>query len=563
MSQYSSIAKTPGGSKVNSVLNTVSNTITITATAPGGTVGRVTIPINGDIADAVVALRNQWTASEIIAPAELSRGLRTAVIDTVNNVKNQSSSNIAVAQATGTPPPNEGSAIPVNSANDPNLLPATSPPIVPEAQEPINPNSDPNTNIGAEAQDFVYEPLQEPPIPEADEFTGIDEQIQRQQQINDGTLEFAGIDEQVQRQRQLEDGSLEFAGIDDQIAFNENTLQEPPQLSDEEVNDYLNQIQNEQIENYGPADIEENVFDPGTTFNAGEENIFDPTGFGGAPKGITSSLFNTRSQATQQDSTNAMAKGDWRVRLSLGPGANYLYKGVNAGILAPLQETGGVLFPYTPSINVNYAAAYDASELVHSNYKNFQYRASSVDSITITCDFTAQDTKEARYVLAVIHFFRSVTKMFYGQDQNPKNGTPPPLCYLTGMGQFQFDRHPLAITAFNLALPTDVDYIRASSVNDNPGVTAAAEYSKNNSQTQSIVNLGPNISTGGLPPPPQFNSRPSGTTEATYVPTKIGISISAIPINSRNSISNEFSLRDYGSGKLLRGSKNRSGTGMW
>jgi hypothetical protein len=131
------------------------------------------------------------------------------------------------------------------------------------------------------------------------------------------------------------------------------------------------------------------------------------------------------------------------------------------------------------------------------------------------------------------------------------------------MGQFQFDRHPLAITAFNLALPTDVDYIRASSVNDNPGVTAAAEYSKNNSQTQSIVNLGPNISTGGLPPPPQFNSRPSGTTEATYVPTKIGISISAIPINSRNSISNEFSLRDYGSGKLLRGSKNRSGTGMW
>jgi hypothetical protein len=261
-----------------------------------------------------------------------------------------------------------------------------------------------------------------------------------------------------------------------------------------------------------------------------------------------------------------MAKGDWRVRLSLGPGANYLYKGDNAGILAPLRDTGGVLFPYTPSINVNYAASYDTSELVHSNYKNFQYRSSSVDSISITCDFTAQDTKEARYVLAVIHFFRSVTKMFYGQDQNPKNGTPPPLCYLTGMGAFQFDRHPLAITAFNLALPTDVDYIRAGSVNDNPGVSADAEFFRDNTYSQSVQNLlqgQGGLAPGGITPAPQFKTRPTGTTEATYVPTKIGISISAIPINSRNSISNNFSLRDYGSGQLLRGSKNRTGTGMW
>ena len=95
--------------------------------------------------------------------------------------------------------------------------------------------------------------------------------------------------------------------------------------------------------------------------------------------------------------------------------------------------------------NVAYNANYSTEELVHSNYKLFTYKGSSVDQISITCDFTAQDTKEANYLLAVIHFFRSVTKMFYGQDNGPKPGTPPPLCFLTGLGAFQFNEHPLEI----------------------------------------------------------------------------------------------------------------------
>ena len=403
---------------------------------------------------------------------------------------------------------------------------------------------------------------------------------------DDGTYSYTPVDSEFGEDDSIDyepDGDIlreppgteidEFGGLDEAIAANENALQEPPQLSDDEVNQYFDEFQDENYENYDTT-IEDGS-DPGTDVyyeNDGTASVSqtfyenDGTPSFGASQGLTSSLFNARSQATQQDSTNAMAKGDWRVRLSLAPGANYLYKGQNAGILAPLQETGGVLFPYTPNISVNYAASYDTTDLVHSNYKLYQYKNSSVDSINITCDFTAQDVKEAKYILAVIHFFRSVTKMFYGQDQNPQNGTPPPLCYLTGMGAFQFDRHPLAITSFNMALPTDVDYIRAGSVNDNPGVNAGAEFSKNNSLTQSVNNLSQSptkIGFGGVTPPPQFKTRPTGSTEATYVPTKINISISAIPINSRNSISNNFSLRDYGSGQLLRGSKNKTGTGMW
>jgi hypothetical protein len=191
-----------------------------------------------------------------------------------------------------------------------------------------------------------------------------------------------------------------------------------------------------------------------------EQDVIDA--YGGM-QGLQGSVNETRAQQITQDAENAKTQGDWRVRLSLAPSAGYLYKAQNPGILLPLQKTDGVIFPYTPSIQVTYAAHYDPAELTHSNYKIFQYKNSSVDQITINCDFTAQDNAEANYLLAVIHFFRSVTKMFYGNDEIPKPGTPPPLCYLSGMGDFQFDRHPLAISSFNYNLPNDVDYIRASS----------------------------------------------------------------------------------------------------
>jgi hypothetical protein len=293
---------------------------------------------------------------------------------------------------------------------------------------------------------------------------------------------------------------LEFAGIDDQIAANENTLQEPPQLSEEEIN--------QQIQQAGQG-------------SDTEESVFDPTGNGGAPQGISTALNNTRSTATKQDSANFQQKPDWRARLSLAPNANYLYKVPKgqAGILAPLQGTDGVIFPYTPGISVTYSAGYDASELIHSNYKVYQYKGSSVDTVSITADFTAQDTTEANYLLAVIHFFRSVTKMFYGQDQNPNNGVPPPLCYLSGFGAYTFDAHPLVVTNFTYTTPTDVDYIRAGSQTNQPGVNVAQQNSIVNSFVPSVLRTAIN---GLAPKVPNFSTQNSLiNSEATYVPTKL------------------------------------------
>ena len=243
---------------------------------------------------------------------------------------------------------------------------------------------------------------------------------------------------------------------------------------------------------------------------------------------------------------------DWRVRLSLAPGANYLYKvGIGAaGILNPLQETEGVIFPYTPAISVAYAANYTPFDPTHSNYKIYQYTNSSVDAFSITCDFTAQDTTEANYLLAVIHFFKSITKMFYGEDQNPKPGTPPPLCYLSGLGEFQFDNHPLAITGFTYSLPIDVDYIRALPQPATSGAGQATSASSVRVNTAGLGATDPKWSTG------------SSTGKPTYVPTKMQISITAHPIVSRNNISNKFSLKEYATGQLLLG-KSRNSGGIW
>ena len=283
--------------------------------------------------------------------------------------------------------------------------------------------------------------------------------------------------------------------------------------------------------------------------------------------GISAAELNTLSQATQQDAVNFQQEADWRVRLSLAPGATYLYKDPQVyqtqSILLPLLQTDGVIFPYTPEISVSYSASYSPTDPTHSNYTIYSYSNSKVAEISLKCDFTAQDTFEANYLLAVIHFFRSATKMFYGNDSNPRNGTPPPLCYLTGLGAFQFDQHPLAITGFNYTLPTDVDYIRAGVPSTAPGENKGFETSKNNSPDASASRVPNNgLVYGGGVAPPKFNVNYS-TKTPTYVPTKISISISAIPIISRNVISKDFSLRDYGTGKLLRGSNRPIGKGIW
>lgn len=276
-------------------------------------------------------------------------------------------------------------------------------------------------------------------------------------------------------------------------------------------------------------------------------------------RGIYGATQNARLTGRFEDQLPATNFPDWRVKLSLAPGADYLYKAPDSpGILAPLAATDGVIFPYTPQISVAYTALYDTTMPAHSNYKIYQYTSSAVDQVTVTGDFTAQDTFEANYILAVIHFFRSVTKMFYGQDQYPKAGTPPPLVFIDGMGAFQFNRHPLIVTNFTYNLPNDVDYIRANLNETTRPVNRTVGQSPD-------VRLGSTITRGGLYngkiPLTITGNNSTFTLAPTYVPTKMQIQITALPIVSRNQISNAFSLKAYATGALTQG--NIRAGGIW
>lgn len=297
-----------------------------------------------------------------------------------------------------------------------------------------------------------------------------------------------------------------------------------------------------------------------------------PGAGGGAPEidpitnynGSTAGAINaTRASAPAQTTAQSRQQGDWRVRLSLASGATYLYNDAKeTDILYPLRSTGGIVFPYTPQIQTSYRANYDPSDLPHSNYKQWFYKNSSVEELTITADFTAQDTTEALYLLSVIHFFKSVTKMFYGKDGKtcgPPAGTPPPLCYLFGYGQYQYSDHPLLVNSFSYTLPTDVDYIRAGSTSQWPGTnlasynpkTAATKSTSWKERLTSVLRLSSSgLSRGGITQETTWNYL--SNSNVTYVPTKMQLTISCLPIVTRYDISNNFSLQEYATGSLLK-----------
>jgi hypothetical protein len=265
-----------------------------------------------------------------------------------------------------------------------------------------------------------------------------------------------------------------------------------------------------------------------------------------------------KNQATLQSRYKQTGDTDWRVRLMLAESSDYLYNASDSDILTPLKATNGVIFPYTPNITVNYQANYEQYDLTHSNYRGVFYKNSRVGDISLRGTFTAQDTTEASYMLAVIHFFRSVTKMFYGKDE--QRGTPPPLVYLAGYGDFQFKEHPCLVSSFNYVLPNDVDYIRAVNPN-NYGINMLGRRSAPLSSVYpgiagALRLANALIPKGAVPTPPApgvVTQNVSNTQRATYVPTKMEVDISLIPVQTRDQVSKQFSLKGFANGNLLKG----------
>jgi len=296
-----------------------------------------------------------------------------------------------------------------------------------------------------------------------------------------------------------------------------------------------------------------NTFKNGSLYRAAE--VDDATGrpLNSTQSEVTTGVIQANNQETNSNLSQMPVNTDWRVTLRLAPNASYLYKSSNAGLLEPLKNTNGVVFPYTPSINTNYKANYNTYDLTHSNYRGYFYQNSYTDAVSLNATFTAQSTSDAAYVLAVIHFFRSVTKMFYGQDA--QRGSPPPLVFLSGLGDYQFNNHPCLVTNFNYVLPADVDYISSGSPN-NLGLNLQPLQNLYSTTLNAVAPTVTRLATAFLPPGAQ-NAVPAPLqallSNPTYVPTKMEMQISLLPVQSRSQVSKQFSLQNFANGNLLKG----------
>lgn len=203
---------------------------------------------------------------------------------------------------------------------------------------------------------------------------------------------------------------------------------------------------------------------------------------------------------------------DWRVKLSLPKQFE------KSPMLSPLVNTGGLIFPYTPTMILQHSANYNPISPIHNNFSYFAYQNSSIDQIVITGQFFQQNEIEAQYYLATMHYLRSVTKMFYGDDAN--SGNPPPVVKLNGYGDYVFKNVPVIVQSFQMDMPADVDYI-ACSVLDAPTVRA---------------NVAQRV--------------PTGAGGISYVPTESQVTVTVQPIYSRSQVE-QFSLTNFVNGKYV------------
>ena len=220
---------------------------------------------------------------------------------------------------------------------------------------------------------------------------------------------------------------------------------------------------------------------------------------------------------------------DWRVRLSIPPSAAELRSAIfgastgSSQILDPLRKSDGMFWPLTPSVIIQHSANYNALAQTHSNFPFQAYQNSQVDQINIIGEFPVQNSTDAQHWVATVHFLRTVTKMFFGKQQDLK-GNPPPILFLNGYGDHVFKNIPVIVNTFNVELRSGIDYISTSQPRTfgKSGSTYDAAF-----EDQSYT-----------------DRTAKGENDTTWAPTLSNISVLITPVYSRQSVS-EFSLSEF------------------
>lgn len=146
------------------------------------------------------------------------------------------------------------------------------------------------------------------------------------------------------------------------------------------------------------------------------------------------------------------SKNDWRVRIDCQ------WNIFDSPLFERLKLTGGVVWPYLPNITVATKAEYTQISTVHNNYQQYAYKGSSVDDIQISGEFSCETEEDAAYWIAATTFFKTATKMFFGQGELA--GNPPIICILKGYGASVFNNTPVIIKSFSVDLKDDINYVK-------------------------------------------------------------------------------------------------------
>jgi hypothetical protein len=160
---------------------------------------------------------------------------------------------------------------------------------------------------------------------------------------------------------------------------------------------------------------------------------------------------------------------DFRVRISPQTDAiDQIYGPPGpANILTPLRRTMGLMFPYTPSISWNQSVEYTQTSLTHSNQDSYTYKNTPSTMVSIEGEFTVQNQKEGEYLLAVMHYLRVVSKMYFGEasfkapstGQPSLAGMPPPVLILHGYGDFMFNDLPVIVKDHSYSMKDNISYV--------------------------------------------------------------------------------------------------------
>ena len=173
--------------------------------------------------------------------------------------------------------------------------------------------------------------------------------------------------------------------------------------------------------------------------------------------GVSSPSNNTGTEVynSAMGQSAAAANGDPRVRLTPKPSVR---SAMLSGILAPLAETDGLVFPYTPTISQSGQVTYEDIATVHANQTWKAYNRTENVTIDISGTFTAQNQTEAKYFLAAIHFLRVVTKMHFGESDDNK-GLPPPQMILDGYGTYMYNGLSVIIKNYSVDYTNTTDFV--------------------------------------------------------------------------------------------------------